>query len=63
MTNRKRINGQTTTKHTYKTKDRITRTPLTIGCEGMFFGRVSGSCSTSGTRRVNLVTNALISHG
>jgi hypothetical protein len=28
----------------------------------MFSGRVSSSCSTSGTRRVNLVTNPVISH-
>ena len=28
----------------------------------MYSGRVSRSCSTSGTRRVNLVTNMVISH-
>jgi hypothetical protein len=28
----------------------------------MLSGRVSSSCSTSGTRRVNLVTNPVISH-
>ena len=49
---------QRSTKHTYKNKDRVTRTPLkTEGCSG----RVSSSCSTSGTRRVNLVTNPVIS--
>jgi hypothetical protein len=36
---------QRSTKHTHKTKDRVTRTPLK-------------NCSTSGIRRVNLV-NAL----
>jgi len=50
------------TKHTHKTKDRITRTPLKIGGERRCSGRVSSSCSTSGTRRVNLVTNPVISH-
>jgi hypothetical protein len=47
--------------HTYKTKDRVTRTPLKIGGELMCSGRVGSSCSTSGTRRVNLVTNTVIS--
>jgi hypothetical protein len=42
-------------QHTYKVKDRVTRTPLKTG-------RVISSCSTSGTRRVNLVTNPVISH-
>jgi hypothetical protein len=45
------------TKHTHKTKDRVTRTPLNTECELRCSGRVSSSCSTSGTRRVNLVTN------
>jgi hypothetical protein len=35
-----------------KTKDRVTRTPLKTG----------SSCSTSGTRRITLVTNPVISH-
>jgi hypothetical protein len=48
---------QRPTKHTYKTKDRVTRTPLKTGDELRCSGRVSSSCSTSGTRRVNLVTN------
>ena len=47
--------------HTYKTKDRVTRTPLKTGSELMCSGRVGSSCSTSGTRRVNLVTNPVIS--
>jgi hypothetical protein len=49
-------------KHTYKTKDRVTRTPLKPGGELMCSGRVSSSWSTSGTRRVNLVTNQVINH-
>jgi hypothetical protein len=52
---------QRSTKHTYKTKDRETRTPLKTGGELRCSGRVSSSCSTSGTRRVNLVTNPVIS--
>jgi hypothetical protein len=34
---------QRSTKHTYKTKDRVTRTPLKTGGELMCFGRVSSS--------------------
>ena len=51
---------QRSTKHTYKTKDRVTRTPLKTGGELMCSGRVSSSCSTGGTRRFNLVTNPVI---
>ena len=40
-----------------KLKDRVTRTPLKTGGELMCSRRVSSSCSTSGTHRVNLVTN------
>jgi hypothetical protein len=53
---------QWSTKHTYKTKDRVTRTPLKTGDELRCSGRVSSSCSTSGTCRVNLVTNPVISN-
>ena len=53
---------QRSTKHTIKTKDRVTRTPIKTGVELRCFGRVSSSCSTGGTRRVNLVTNPVISH-
>jgi hypothetical protein len=53
---------QRATKHTYKTKDRVTRSPLRTVGELMCSRRVSSSCSTSGTRRVNLVTNPVISH-
>ena len=52
---------QRSTKHIYKTKDRVTRTPLKTGGELRCSGRVSSSCSTSGTRFVNLVTNPVIS--
>jgi phage gpG-like protein len=55
-------NKQRSTKHTHKTKYRVTRTPLKTGDELMCSGRLSNSCSTSGTRRVNLVTNRVISH-
>ena len=46
-------NGQNdklrSTKHTHKTKDRVTGTPLKTGGELMCSRRVSSSCSTSGT--------------
>ena len=41
----------------YKTKDRVTRTPLKIGGELRSSGTLSSSCSISDTRRVNLVTH------
>ena len=47
---------QRSTKHTYKTKDRVTRTPLKTGGEFRCSGSVSSSCSTNDTRRANLVT-------
>jgi hypothetical protein len=47
---------------THKSKDRVTQTPLKTGDEPGAPGRVSSSCSTSGTRRVILVTNPLKSH-
>ena len=59
MIKRKVTNGST--KHTYKTKDRVTRTPLKTRGELRCSGMVSSSCSTTGTRRVNLVTNSVIS--
>jgi hypothetical protein len=37
---------QRSTKHTHKTKDRVTRTPLEHWGELRFSGRVSSSCST-----------------
>ena len=53
---------QRSTKHTYTTKDRVTRTPPKVGGELRCSGRVNSSCSTSGTRHFNLVTNPVISH-
>jgi len=53
---------QRSTKHTYKTKDRVKQTLLKTGGELGCSGRVGSSCSTIGTRRVNLVTNPVISH-
>jgi hypothetical protein len=53
---------QRSTKHIQKIKARVTRTPLKTGCELRCSGRVSSSCSTSGTHRINLVTNPVISH-
>jgi hypothetical protein len=53
--------NQRSTKHTHKTKDRVTRTPLNTGGELRCSGRVCSSCSTCGTRRVNLVINPMIS--
>jgi hypothetical protein len=38
---------QRSTRHTYKTKDRVTRTPLKTGGELRCSGRVGSSCSTS----------------
>ena len=52
---------QWSTKHTHKTKDRVTWTALKTGDELGWSGRLNSSCSTSGTRRVNLVTNPVIS--
>jgi hypothetical protein len=52
---------QRSTKHTRKTKDRVIRTPLKTGDELRCSGRVSSSCSTNDTRRVNIVTNPVIS--
>ena len=53
---------QRSTKHAHKNKDRVTRTPLKTGVELRCSGRVGSSCFTSGTRRVNLVTDPVISH-
>jgi len=61
-TNKKTNNKQQSIKHTHKTKDRVTRTPLKTWGERRCSGRVSSSCYTSGTRRANLVANPVISH-
>ena len=54
MAKRKRRKGPTTI---YKTNDWVTQTPLKTGGELGCSGRVSSSCSTSGTSRVNLNLN------
>jgi hypothetical protein len=46
-------NKQRYTKHAYKTKDRITRTPLKTGCELRCSGRVGSPCYTSGKHIVD----------
>ena len=46
---------QRSKKHTHKTKDRVTGTPLKIAGELRCSESVSSSCSTSGTRRIGLV--------
>ena len=57
----KRTNNDTQNT-TQKTKDRATRTPLKIRDKLRCSAWVSSSCSTSVTRRVNPVTNPVISH-
>jgi hypothetical protein len=59
MAKRKRTKGQTKGYKTHKTKDGVTRTPLKSGGEFRCSGRVSSSCSTSDTRRVNPVINPM----
>ena len=49
-------------KNTHKAKDRVTPTPLKTGGELICSGTVNSSCSTSGTHRVDLDTNPVISH-
>jgi hypothetical protein len=48
---------QWSTEHTHKTNDRVTRTTLKTESELICSGRVSSSCSISGTRRANQATN------
>jgi hypothetical protein len=55
MAKRKRTNKDLQ-NITNKTKDRVTQTPLNTGDELMFSGRESRSCSTSGTHRVNNIS-------
>ena len=64
MAKRKKVqkDKQRSTKHTHKTNDQVTRTPLKTGGELMCSGRVGSSCSNSGNRRVNPDTNRVISH-
>jgi hypothetical protein len=40
-------NKQRSTKHTHKTKDRVTQTLVKTGCELMCCGKVSSSCSNA----------------
>ena len=47
---------QRSTKHTHKTKDRVTRTSVKPGGELRCFGRVSSSCATSGTNDAVITT-------
>jgi hypothetical protein len=61
MAKRKRTNNDLQ-NNKQKTTDRTTRTPLKAGSELGCSGRVGSSFSTSGTRRVNLVPNPVISH-
>ena len=49
--------NQRSTQHTHQTIDRVTRTAIKTGGELRCSGMVGSSCSTSGTRRVDLVTN------
>ena len=54
--------NQRSSKHTHKTKDRVTRVPLNTLGDLRCPGRVGNSCSTGGICRVNLVANPVISH-
>ena len=47
---------------THKTKDWVTRTPMKTESELRYSEKLSSSCSTNGTRCVNLVTNPVICH-
>ena len=58
---KKKTYRKRSTKHTNKTKDRVTRTPLKRGLTQVL-RRVGRSFFTSDNRRVNLVTNPVISH-
>ena len=53
---------QRSTEHTHNIKHRVTRSPLKTEGELRCYGRVDSSCSTSDTRRVNLVTTPVINH-
>jgi hypothetical protein len=50
----KKKDKQRFTKHTHKTKDRVTQTPLKTAGELMCSGMVGSRCFTSGTRRVTV---------
>ena len=53
---------QWSTKHTHTNKDQVKGTPQKNGGEFRCSGRVGSFCSTSDTRRVNPVTNPVISY-
>jgi hypothetical protein len=55
----KKKDQQRSTKHTHKTKDRVTLTPLKTGGELRCSGSVGSSWSTSDTRRVNLMNEEM----
>ena len=59
MNNKTNLDQQKTAQ---KTKNRATRTSLKTWGGLRFSGSVNSSCSTSGTRRVTLATNPVISH-
>ena len=59
---KKKKDKQRSTKHTHKTKDRVTRTSPKTGGERRCSGMVRNSSSTSGTRRIDLVTNPVKGH-
>jgi hypothetical protein len=52
--------GKRTNSNIHKTKDWVTRTPLKTGRQLRCSDRVGSSCSSSGTHRVNIVTNLVI---
>jgi len=63
MAKRKSTKGQTTIdKICTSNKVRVTRTQLKIWGELNCPGRVSSSCTTSGTRRIHLVRNCVLNH-
>jgi hypothetical protein len=55
-------NKQRSTKHTHKTKDRATPTPLKTGGEHMFRKGKIFLLHMCGSSRVTLVTNPVIGH-
>jgi hypothetical protein len=59
--NKPQKDKQRSTKHTHTIWDRVTRTPLKAGGELRCSWRVSSSLLTNSARRVNLVTNPVIS--
>jgi hypothetical protein len=50
---------QRSTKHTPRTKDRVTRTTLKSGGELRCSGKVGSSCSTSDAHGLNLVVDTI----